>query len=276
MITPCSSDTCATPRFGCASCGEASSCDEQRRPDSSSNTTLNFPPNILNPHRITAKPHPAQTMTKNAPSLRKAASNADLYSDPSPPASRPLRHAYSTLSRAHTTASLSHRPGRGLNDESRSRHSVAAPYANLIDVDEEYGGMVRQERQCPPPVPPKILEEGTAGKDKGKVTMEDVRKLYDMEKREMERKRAVQRLSDEGNEQLIRDSIAGRLPGRCGIQPSPSWGVFTQAVAARSKEGPERYTKPFTDFMTSTSLPTTDCLWHSLISRRQPHCFPCR
>ncbi|KAH8732067.1 aminopeptidase I zinc metalloprotease-domain-containing protein [Phaeosphaeriaceae sp. PMI808] len=94
-------------------------------------------------------------MTKNHPHLRKTASNADLYSDPSPP--HPLRHAYSTLSRAHTTASLSHRPRtdrieRGWNqqttDELRSRHSIAVPYANLIDV----------EPQNPPPVPPKIPE----------------------------------------------------------------------------------------------------------------------
>jgi hypothetical protein len=126
-------------------------------------------------------------MTKHAPGLRKAASNADLYSDPSPPASRPLRHAYSTLSRAHTTASLPHR-SRGLrnwyDDEPRSRHSVAAPYANLIDADEDYGGMVRQEQQSPPPVPPKILEESGAEKPESKVQMEDLKRLRDAERRD--------------------------------------------------------------------------------------------
>jgi aminopeptidase I len=96
-------------------------------------------------------------MTRNHPQLRKTASNADLYSDPSPP--RPLRHAYSTLSRAHTTASLSHRPradrgwSREAVDELRNRHSIAAPYPNLIDIDEDV-----PKPQNPPPVPPKIPE----------------------------------------------------------------------------------------------------------------------
>jgi aminopeptidase I len=103
-------------------------------------------------------------MTRNHPALRKTASNADLYSDPSPP--RPLRHAYSTLSRAHTTASLSHRPkedrtaergwSRQVVDELRQRHSIAAPSYNLIDIDEDV--QPSKQPQNPPPVPPKIPE----------------------------------------------------------------------------------------------------------------------
>jgi aminopeptidase I len=104
-------------------------------------------------------------MTRNHPALRKTASNADLYSDPSPP--RPLRHAYSTLSRAHTTASLSHRPkaegilergwSRQVVDQPRNRHSIAAPSHNLIDIDEDLTA-ISQQQQRPPPVPPKIPE----------------------------------------------------------------------------------------------------------------------
>jgi aminopeptidase I len=103
-------------------------------------------------------------MTRNHPALRKTASNADLYSDPSPP--RPLRHAYSTLSRAHTTASLSHCPredrtaegkqSRQVVDELRQRHSIAAPSYNLIDIDEDIQSS--RQPQNPPPVPPKIPE----------------------------------------------------------------------------------------------------------------------
>jgi aminopeptidase I len=108
-------------------------------------------------------------MTKNHPSLRKTASNADLYSDPSPP--RPLRHSYSTtLARAHTTANVDlayrqQRHGRIIErgwkhretqPDSPSRHSIAAPYPNLIDVDEDYPAP--SEHQNPPPVPPKIPE----------------------------------------------------------------------------------------------------------------------
>jgi aminopeptidase I len=103
-------------------------------------------------------------MTRNHPSLRKTASNADLYADPSPP--RPLSHAYSTstLSRAHTTASLSRRPKaeglpervriRQFPEQPRNRHSIAAPPYQLIDIDED----TPKTAQNPPPVPPKILE----------------------------------------------------------------------------------------------------------------------
>ncbi|KAF2845276.1 hypothetical protein T440DRAFT_472778 [Plenodomus tracheiphilus IPT5] len=87
-------------------------------------------------------------MTRNHPTLRRAASNADLYADPSPP--RPLRHAASTLSRTH------YRPLPDL----RSRHSVGAAYANLIDVDESYPAPA--PAQIPPPVPPKIRPDTPA------------------------------------------------------------------------------------------------------------------
>jgi aminopeptidase I len=106
-------------------------------------------------------------MTRNHPSLRKSASNADLYSDPSDPSPpRPLSHAYSvsTLSHAHTTASLSRRPkAEGMTDrvrirqfpeQQKNRHSIAAPAYQLIDIDED----TPKPQQNPPPVPPKILE----------------------------------------------------------------------------------------------------------------------
>jgi aminopeptidase I len=192
-------------------------------------------------------------MTKNVPGLRKAASNVDLYSDPSPPSSRPLRHGYSTLSRAHTTASPSHRPqiighelrAREVVDELRSRHSIAAPYANLIDVDEDYGVPVRQQ-QNPPPVPPKIPEA------EQQVKFEEVktRRAAKMEAEEKKRpgNEAVDRMSNAINrlEDAKRyfDQLALKAP------PQPC------AVYARSKEGPDKYTKPFTDFMTSASLQT--------------------
>jgi aminopeptidase I len=102
-------------------------------------------------------------MTRNHPSLRKTASNADLYSEPSPP--HPLRHAYSSLSRAHTTASLSHRPKaegstervriRQFPEQPRNRHSIAAHPYQLIDIDED---LAPRPQQNPPPIPPKIPE----------------------------------------------------------------------------------------------------------------------
>ncbi|KAF2125256.1 hypothetical protein P153DRAFT_389415 [Dothidotthia symphoricarpi CBS 119687] len=156
-------------------------------------------------------------MTKNHPSLRKTASNADLYSDPSPP--RPLRHSYSTLSRAHTTAALSHRPRTDRNadridrdmerawaNRQPSRHSVAASYMGLIDIDEDFARPSTQ--QNPPPVPPKIPEV---------PVVENTH---------------------------LRES-----------RPAPShpWMPAPSKVTPmrREKEGPEKYTKPFTDFMTA-------------------------
>lgn len=150
-------------------------------------------------------------MTRNTPTLRKAASNADLYAEPSPP--RPLRHSSSTLERAHSTASLPHRQRldratavrawrnrEGLSEFS-NRHSVAGPYPDLIDVYEDYPAPARH--QNPPPVPPKILE----------APVEQV-------KQELEAPRPA---------------------------PSHPW----IPVPARSKEDPARYTKPFTDYMTA-------------------------
>lgn len=150
-------------------------------------------------------------MTRNHPSLRKAASNADLYADPSPP--RPLRHSYSTtLGRAHTTASLPQRhrqdrvTERGLRSREavsdyHNRHSIAATYPNLIDVeDEDYAPP--SSYQNPPPVPPKILE----------VPVEQAKEDVKMPK---------------------------PTPSHCWIP-----------VPARSKEDPARYTKPFTNYMT--------------------------
>ncbi|KAF9691313.1 hypothetical protein EKO04_010838 [Ascochyta lentis] len=119
-------------------------------------------------------------MTKRHPSLRKAASNADLYADPSPPPQQ-LRHAHSTLSRSHTTAdSFTHRAlarwEHRLNqttDEGQARHSFAASYRNRRDDNDNDNDnnndddddfrpnrhRQRLQKQSLPPVPPKILEE---------------------------------------------------------------------------------------------------------------------
>ena len=151
-------------------------------------------------------------MTRNPPALRKATSNADLYSDPSPP--RPLRHSSSVvLGRAHTTASLSYmqRPDRaasgrawrvreGTSDLS-NRHSVAASYPDLMHAYDDYPPPARQ--QNPPPVPPKIPEVPA--------------------------------------EQPEHEAEAPRpVPSHCWIP-----------VPARTKEDPAAYTKPFTDYMTN-------------------------
>lgn len=167
-------------------------------------------------------------MTKNHPSLRKAASNADLYADPSPP-QHPLRHSYSTLSRSHTTAGPLPRrtladweqKRHQMSDKGRARHSIAAPsYPNLMEDDEDFRPN-RQQKQSPPPVPPKILEEVPAPAP--------ILEFRDGEY---------------------------RLPApKITSKPAPShpWlpSQLPPAPVRREKEGPEKYTKPFTDFMTA-------------------------
>lgn len=86
--------------------------------------------------------------------------------------------------------------------EPRSRHSFAAPYPNLIDVDDDYSPQPSRQ-QNPPPVPPKIPEAPVP-------------------------------------------QIKQEQPKEARPAPSHSW----HPVPARAKEGPEKYTKPFTDFMT--------------------------
>lgn len=166
-------------------------------------------------------------MTRNHPSLRRAASNADLYADPSPP--QQLRHSYSTnLSRSHTTAGPLPRrtladweqKRHQMSDKGRARHSYAAAYPNLIEDDEDF--RPNRQKQSPPPVPPKILEETP--------TPAPILEFRD------------------GEYRLPAPKVASKpvpshpwLPSR--LPPVP--------VRERSKEDPGRYTKPFTDFMTA-------------------------
>ncbi|KAJ4986513.1 aspartyl aminopeptidase [Stagonosporopsis vannaccii] len=165
-------------------------------------------------------------MTRNHPSLRKAASNADLYADPSPPPQ--LRHSYSTVSRSHTAAASL--PRRSLADweqpkmhqlsgQVRARHSYTAPYPNLIEDDEDF--RPNRQKQSPPPVPPKILEETP--------TPAPILEFRDGEY---------------------------RLPApRTASKPAAShpWlpARLPPVSVRREKDGPEKYTKPFTDFMTA-------------------------
>lgn len=98
-------------------------------------------------------------MTKNHPSLRKVQSNADLYSDPSPPP-RPvnLSRAFTTAHRARLNPFLHARPSQ---PNLSNRHSIAvASTSNLIDLDDDFASP--KDYQTPPPVPPKVKMEPSA------------------------------------------------------------------------------------------------------------------
>lgn len=164
-------------------------------------------------------------MTRNHPSLRKSASNADLYADPSPP--QQLRHSHSILSRSHTTAGPLPRrtlaeweqKRHQMSDKGRARHSITAPYMCMVEDDEDF--RPNRQKQNPPPVPPKILEEVP--------TPAPILEFSDGQY---------------------------RLPApKTASKPAPShpWlpSQLPPAPVRRAKEGPEKYTKPFTDFMTA-------------------------
>lgn len=132
-------------------------------------------------------------MTRSIPNLRKYASTADLYSHPSPD--------NAGLSRSTTTVHRT-RPNPFHNTrtavrQSSVRHSIAGPFGDLINLDDDVGEP--KEEQTPPPVPPKVkMEPGTVSEVPVYVS----------------RRRSVK---------------------------------FEEE---RRKDGPEKYTKPFTDFMT--------------------------
>jgi aminopeptidase I len=96
---------------------------------------------------------------------------------------------------------------------------MAAPSPNLIEDDEDF--RPNRQKQSPPPVPPKILEEI--------ATPAPILEFRDGEY---------------------------RLPApKIASEPAPShpWlpSRLPPAPARREKEGPEKYTKSFTDFMTA-------------------------
>lgn len=172
-------------------------------------------------------------MTRNHPSLRKAASNADLYADPSPP--QQLRHSHSTLSRSHTTAGsfalTDHEPRRLANHmckpsslEQHNTRRLAAvqnrrSYATPSDLVDDV--LPSRQKQSPPPIPPKILEETP--------TPAPILEFRD------------------GEYRLPAAKVASKPV------PSHAWlpAQLPPAPVRREKEGPEKYTKPFTDFMTA-------------------------
>ncbi|KAF2790855.1 hypothetical protein K505DRAFT_281847 [Melanomma pulvis-pyrius CBS 109.77] len=130
-------------------------------------------------------------MTKNQPSLRKTVSTADLYSDPSPlPRHASLSRTYTTVQRPRLNPFIH---ARTTTQQPMVRHSIAAPFDNLIDFDDNFGSPP-QKSQTPPPVPPKVK-----------------------------------------------------------IPTIPEIPAFAQRSEEpkRERDGPEKYTKPFTDFMTA-------------------------
>ncbi|UPX19917.1 Aminopeptidase I [Ascochyta rabiei] len=215
-------------------------------------------------------------MTKNQPSLRKAASNADLYADPSPP--QQLRHAYSTLSRSHTTAGPL--PRRALadweqkrhqmSDKGRARHSIATPYPNLIEDDDDFrpNRQMQMQKQSPPPVPPKILEE-VPGEG---PTPAPVLEFRDGQYRLPAPKSASRPAPSHPWLPAQLPPAVGPTSASAAPAPAPAPASAPAPAPAsapapapasapapapapapvrREKEAPEQYTKPFTDFMTA-------------------------
>jgi aminopeptidase I len=201
-------------------------------------------------------------MTRNAPTLRKSVSNADLYSDPSPP--RNLRHAYSNMNvaRANTTASHSYNPPRGMElmEERRNKR-----------LEERQGMQLTEERRNIRVVPPGMeMTEERRNKWVERPGMELT------EERRNKNRHSLRRATPPSYGQLIDveddvvrteerqvpppvppkilEEVVEEKTVRVGTNPWGQASVRFESQAApvvRSKEGPEKYTKPFTDFMTA-------------------------
>ncbi|KAF2462731.1 uncharacterized protein BDR25DRAFT_274046 [Lindgomyces ingoldianus] len=150
-------------------------------------------------------------MTRNQHGLRKVASTADLYSDPSPPPRQAnLSRAFTTVQRPRLNPFIHSQIAQ---QAPSVRHSIAAPFDNLIDFDDDFGQPHRQQRSpTPPPVPPKVK-----------------------------------------------------------IAPAPEIPTFAPRKEERpprevKRDGPEKYTKPFCDFLTEnpTVFHTVDAVGKDL------------
>ena len=153
-------------------------------------------------------------MTKNHPSLRKSVSNADLYSEP-PPAPR-----HSGLSRAYTTTA----PHRPRNPFAQTQAYTAQRSTRLHGYPQQSvsDGSTRR----PPPTGARQQES-----HRHSIAAPYSSNLID--------------LNDEHGETKEQQSPPPVPPKILEIP------AFERTEAVREKEGPEKYTKPFTDFMTA-------------------------
>lgn len=106
-----------------------------------------------------------------------------------------------------------------MSEKGRARHSIASPYPNLVENDEEF--RPNRQKQSPPPIPPKIMEEVPVP-----APILEFR---------------------DGEYRLPMSKIASKPA------PSHPWlpSQLPPVPVRREKESPEKYTKPFTDFMTA-------------------------
>jgi aminopeptidase I len=154
-------------------------------------------------------------MTKNHPNLRKTVSTADLSADPSSPPRHP------SLSRAFTTV---YRPRRQGNPFMQPRANVSQSSLRFQQSDAQ-----APSQNAPRPSALSLYEN-----HRHSIAAPYASDLIDLE-----------------------DGYEYRSPQEQQSPPPvppkiPEIPAFEQKVeAVRSKEGPEKYTKPFTDFMTA-------------------------
>jgi aminopeptidase I len=206
-------------------------------------------------------------MTRNAPTLRKSVSNADLYSDPSPP--RNLRHAYSNMNVAcantlpHRPSARAVRPGMELTEERRNRHTLP-PGMELTEARRNLrvdrpGMELTEERRDKNTVRPGMeMTEERRNKNRHndflnlrRATPPNYGQLIDVEEDVV---RAEERQVPPPVPPKILEEVVEEKTVRVGTNPWGQASVRFESQAApvvRSKEGPEKYTKPFTDFMTA-------------------------
>lgn len=150
-------------------------------------------------------------MTKNHPSLRKTVSTADLYADPSPPP------RYPNLARAFTTRSRRNPFAQSATNVSRS-----SPWSREFDS------------QAPAPSVARASTSRLPESHRHSVAAPYASNLIDL---------------DDGYEYRAPQQHQSPPPVPPKIPEIPAFEPKKETV--RSKDGPEKYTKPFTDFMTA-------------------------
>jgi aminopeptidase I len=170
-------------------------------------------------------------MTKNHPNhpnLRKTVSTTDLYADPSPPP----RHA--SLSRAFTTA---HRPRRHVNPFLQARGDTQRLRHQQLPLDDQDSPQVQGtlwDQYCNANPLQRYSATSLHESHRHSIAAPQASDLIDLE---------------DGYEYSGPQEQQSPPPVPPKIPEAPVSEPKVEAV--RSKEGPEKYTKPFTDFMTA-------------------------
>jgi aminopeptidase I len=167
-------------------------------------------------------------MTKNHPNLRKTVSTADLYSDPSPPPRHAsLTRAFTTVQRPRQNLNPFVQPRANTSQSSLRYYSTAGSRNSNVDSGRRPNYQPLNRHSMADPYSSNLIDLGDDGDEYGTPT-----------------------------EQQSPPPVPPKIP------EIPTYEQKREAV--KTKERPEKYTKPFTDFMTEN--PT---IFHAVVTVAQ-------